>query len=321
MKNRTDKMISAMEKVLKGINQPVYGTDAPLSPDSSAELNFIVWGDPQISAVSPLRSARVFNACKDIKNAIGKFDALVMAGDITEYGARCEYNMITYLLNPVADKLSHIFAVSGNHDVRLRNYKKQVRRFSEFLANIKNGVPNSEDKYFFSYMLNGYKFVFLGSDRSTFEAMYLSGAQLQWLDSELKNAPEGKPVFVFNHQPIKRTNGLPVTFLGRGKWRGSVGWESDRLRAVFEKYNNVIYITGHLHYCTSQYTYEDCGAFKAVNVPTVGVINHGSFKNFTQGLVFAVYKDEIRVLSRIFGEGRYSPEEISNSRFTIKLNK
>jgi 3',5'-cyclic AMP phosphodiesterase CpdA len=284
-------------------------------------LSFIVWGDPQISRLSPLRAARLHYAVEDIKESDADFDALVLAGDLTEYGETDEYEMLSHLLEPVADRFGSIFAVPGNHDIRLKDFKSQAKRFSSFLSGVKNGVANPKDRYWFSSDVNGYKFIMLGSDRSTFEGSYISDRQLKWLDNELKNADKGKPVFVFNHQPLKKTNGLPLTFLGKGKWRGSVGWDSDKLRAVFEKYNNVIYITGHLHYCTSEYTFEDCGAFKAINAPTVGVINHGPFKRFTQGLIFNVFEDRIEVRSRIFGEGVYTPNNIKNSQFTISIHK
>jgi len=284
-------------------------------------LSFVVWGDPQISRLSPLRAARVHYAVEDLKEFDGSFDALVLVGDLTEYGEEDEYEMLSHLLSPVADKFGGIFAVSGNHDVRLKEHKSQIRRFAHFLKSVENGVPNPEDRYWFSYEVNGYKFIMLGSDSSTFEGTHLSDRQLKWLDNELKTSDKNKPVFIFNHQPLKFTNGLPVTFLGRGKWRGSVGWDSEKLRAVFEKYNNVVYITGHLHYCTSQYTFEDCGKFSAVNAPTVGVINHGPFKKFTQGLIFNVFEDRIEVRSRVFGEGIYTPDTIENSKFTINIRK
>jgi len=285
-----------------------------------SNLSFVVWGDPQISRLSALRAARVYYAVEDIKNFDGKFDALCLAGDLTEYGEKDEYEMLSSLLSPISDKFDNIFAVPGNHDIRLKNYKNQVKRFSGFLKGLKNGVANPEDRYYFSKVIKGCKFIMLGADASAFEGTYLGGKQLLWLDRELITADRKKPVFVFNHQPLKNTNGLPLTFLGKGKWRGSVGWESDKLRNIFKKYNNVIYITGHLHYCTSEYTYEDCGAFKAVNVPTVGVINHGPFKRFTQGLIFNVFDDRIEVRSRVFGEGIYASEDVKNSSFTIDIS-
>lgn len=315
------KLKNALDSTLKKYSIMERAKQTEKIEKTDSLLSFVVWGDPQISRLSPLRAARVHYAVEDLKEYDGCFDALVLAGDLTEYGEKDEYEMLSYLLNPVADKFDAVFAVSGNHDVRLKDHKSQVKRFASFLKSLENGVPNPEDRYWFSSDVKGYKFIMLGSDRNTFEGSYISDRQLKWLDNELKNSDKNKPVFVFNHQPLKFTNGLPMTFLGRGKWRGSVGWDSDKLRAVFEKYNNVIYITGHLHYCTSEYTYENCGSFKAINAPTVGVINHGPFKRFTQGLIFNVFEDRIEVRSRVFGEGRYAPDDVANSKFVIKIRK
>ena len=314
------RMEKGLDFLVKSKKVLIPDSSTPVRADENANLNMILWGDPQISCLSPLRSARVYSACLDVLNSDTSFDALVMLGDITEYGTECEYKFTQRLIEPIAERFENIFAVSGNHDIRLRNYKKQVQRFSLFLEGIQNGRTGSKDRYYFSKYVNGYKFIMLGSDRATFEASYISKEQLDWIDSELNSEKDsGKPVFVFNHQPLKRTNGLPVTFLGKGKWRGSVGRESNKLLEIFNKYDNVIYITGHLHYCTSKYTYEDCGNFKAISVPTVGVINHGSFSKFSQGYVLSVYDDKIVARSRVFGEGKYVGKEIDNYEFEIGL--
>lgn len=314
-------MLFALNKTLDRGIIPEPAADEPIVVDENARLSFVAWGDPQISCLSPLRSARVHNACLDLANMQGKMDALVLAGDITEYGAESEYKMMTHLLEGVGGKFDNILAVTGNHDIRLRRHGRQVARFGSFLGNTENGVANPADTLSFSREINGYKFIMMGADNAAFEASFISNEQLEFIHNELKSADRSKPVFVVNHQPLKRTNGLPVTFLGRGKWRGSVGFQSQQLRNIFEKFGNVIYITGHLHYCTSQYTYEDCGRFKAVNLPTVGVLNHGEFSKLTQGLIFSVYDDKIEVRSRVFGEGRYADGSVDNSAFVIPLGQ
>ncbi len=312
-------MVKALSKVIESGSIPMPDKEEIIERDEDSAFSFIAWGDPQISFISPLRSARVYAACRDIENAKGKFDALFLLGDITEYGAKCEYDMTAYLINGVKDKIGKVFAVSGNHDIRLRNYKKQLGRFNGFLSSLENGVKGSDAHYYHSCELCGYKLIFLGADRACFEGSYISEGQLKWLEKELETAPEGKPVFVFNHQALKNTNGLPMTWLGRGKWRGTVGWDNDKLRGVLEKRENVIFITGHLHYGISQYTYENLGNIKAVSVPTVGVLNHGPFDKLSQGIVFSVYDDRIIGSARVFGEGRYVDKSVSNSSFTIEL--
>lgn len=312
--NVSDYLYCRMEKGLQKLisfDKEVKSENAsPIIKDENVKLTFAVWGDPQISCISPLRSARVYSAVKDIKNA-ENIDALVLCGDITEYGAECEYKFVKRLLDGCG--VGRIFAVSGNHDVRLRNHKKQLKRFQNFVKSLEGGDTDFGDSYYYTRDLNGCRFIMMGTDRSTFEAAYISDAQLQRLKNDILSAPEGKPVFVFNHQTLKRTNGLPVTFLGKGKWRGSVGRESEKLKKVLSVRKNVFFITGHLHYCTSKYTYEDCGNFKALSVPTVGVVNHGDFKTMTQGYVISVYEDRVIMRSRIFGEGRYAPESVENA--------
>lgn len=295
-------------------NSKVNGREkaVPLQRDENALLTFAVWGDPQISFVSPLRSARVFRAVEDLKEA-DSLDALVLCGDITEYGAKCEYRFVKKLLECTKDSVKHIYAVPGNHDVRLRNHKKQLKRFQNFVASLGNGDTDFKNSYYYTRDLNGCRFIMMGTDMSTFEAAYISKNQLDRLKNDILSAPEDKPVFVFNHQTLKRTNGLPKTFLGKGKWRGSVGRESEKLKNVLSVRKNVFFVTGHLHYCTSEYTYEDCGNFKALSVPTVGVINHGDFKTMTQGYVISVYEDRVIMRSRIFGEGIYAGKNIPNA--------
>ena len=313
------KMVRALARVLDEGSIPMPKGDAPPEPDEAANLNVILWGDPQISCLSPLRAARVTAACRDIHRSHGKFDALVMLGDITEYGAYCEYQMARKLVNSIGDKCGAVFAVPGNHDIRLRRYQKQRRRFNAFLSSLQGGRYGAGKRYYFADDVNGYRFLMMGADRTKFEASFLSREQLSWLDTELSAVEPGKPVFIFNHQPLKYAHGLPMTWLGHGKWRGSVGLQAYKLREILEKHDNAVYITGHLHYGISRYNYEDCGSFHAVSVPTVGVLNHGDNDALSQGMLMRVYDDKIVFQGRNFGDGAYTDSNIINAQFEIPL--
>lgn len=307
------RMIKGLQKVLETGNIPLPDKSEPINAESGADLNFIALGDPQISALSPLRSARVYSAMRDIGHAAGSFDALVIAGDIAEYGARCEYKMMAHLLENVCGKFANIIIVTGNHDVRIRSFEKQVKRFDGFLRSVKNGITHGAEKYWFSYEINGYKFIMLGADSNAFEETYLSDKQLEWLDCELEKCENGKPVFVINHQPLKNTNGLPDSWLGKGDRRGSAGPQSDRLKAIFEKHCGIVYITGHLHYGISAYNFEDYGSYKCISVPTVGVLNHGKNDKLAQGYVFSVKGNRVTAKGRYFCEGRWYGSDTENS--------
>ncbi len=313
-----ERMEKGLQKVISQRGFLKNENASPIKKDPDALLTFAVWGDPQISFLSPLRSARVYAAVRDLKNSEG-LSALVLCGDITEYGAKCEYRFVKRLLDEAGEKVSEFFAIPGNHDVRLRNYKKQAKRFQSFVKSLKNGGADFIDGYYYMSDINGCRFIMMGTDRSTFEAAYISDKQLKRLKSDILSAPSGRPIFVFNHQTLKRTNGLPKTFLGKGSWRGSVGRQSDKLKNVLSCRENVYFITGHLHYCTSVYTFEECGSFSSLSVPTVGVINHGEFKKMTQGYIVSVYDDRVVFRSRIFGEGRYADASVPNSFVESKL--
>lgn len=301
----TQLKYNSMLRSLGSIRMIAPATDNRIVADSEALLNIVAWGDPQISSLSPLRAARMFAACADVANADGKFDALLMLGDITEYGRQCEFDMVANLLKNCDSKYDNLLCVTGNHDIRLRSHKKQVAKFNSFMNSVKGGKSAANGHYWFSTEIKGYKFIMLGSDAATFEGEYLSRAQLAWLDSELSSVPKGKPCFVLNHQTLKNTNGLPYNWEGSGKWRGSAGWQSDRLGEILSKHNNVIFITGHLHRGFCEWNYEDCGGFKSLSLPTIGVINHGDFDADGQGYVISVYKDKIIVRARVFAQGRW----------------
>lgn len=313
-------MLRDFQLLLEAGKAPEPDVHAPVMVDPQANLTFAVWGDPQISHWSALRSMRFDAACRDLANMSEPLDALVLAGDITETGLPEEFRMVSGILNTYPGIFRHFLCVPGNHDVRMRPYHRQLSEFNAFVRSVNGGIAGNDRHYYHAVRMRGYKFLLMGSDFSTFEGAYISERQLQWLDEQI-GAENGKPVFVINHQTLKGLNGLPVTWLGKGKWRGSVGWDSDKLRAVFEKHRNVIFLTGHLHYGTSAYAYEDCGAFKSLSVPTIGVVNHGEVTEDAQGYILSVYDDRILARARFFGEGRYVDASVPNAEIEIPVQK
>lgn len=316
-----ERMRSALDAMDAEGKIAVPDPSSPIEPDENANLTFAVWGDPQIASWSPLRSARMLAALRDLDNMANPLDALIFAGDITENGRLAEYQITAKLLREHHGGFRHFLCVTGNHDVRLRDYRMQCGRFRRFVSAVPGGVPcDADDRYYHKTEINGYTFLLMGTDRASFEGAYIAPRQLDWLDRSLAQASgTGKPVFVVNHQTLPHVNGLPHTWLGKGDWRGTIGWESKKVRAVFEKYGNVIFITGHLHYGVSAYAYEDCGAFKSLSVPTVGVVNHGDFTPDSQGYVLQVYDERIVARARVFGEGRYVPDSVPGAVVEIAL--
>ena len=295
--------------------------NTPIEIDENAKITFAVFGDPQVTSVSPVREMRFTAACEDIANMHSPLDALVIVGDVSEYGSENDFDTASRILNTASDNFKNFIAVSGNHDVRFRNYKNQLYCFNNFVASVKGGKIGGYDHYYFSKEINGYKFIMLGTDKTKLESAYISEEQLIWLEKEIaEGTKNGKPVFVFNHQPLKKEHGLPDVWFSHDNFRGSIGNSSDRVKRIFERYHNVIYITGHLHYGVYEKSYEDHGAYKSLSVPVVGPVNHGDNASDCQSYVISVYEDRIIAKARLFGDGKYMDESVPNALIEIKFD-
>lgn len=305
----------------KDVPELIPDSSTPIEIDPEAKLTFVVFGDPQVTSLSAVREMRFNAACTDIANMKSPLDAIVIVGDVSEYGKKDDYDTASRILNKASHNFKNFIAVSGNHDVRFKNYKKQLALFNSFISDVNNGVVGSNDHYYFSHEINGYKFIMLGTDKTKLESAYISKEQLSWLDKEITDGTkDGKPVFVFNHQSLKKEHGLPDVWNSADNWRGSVGAQSDKIKAIFEKYKNVIFITGHLHYGVYENSFEDHGAYKSISVPTVGPINHGPYSKDCQSYVFSVYEEKIVAKGRLFGDGKYVDPEQTNAEIEIKIN-
>jgi 3',5'-cyclic AMP phosphodiesterase CpdA len=287
-------------------NQPIQN-----SADTSSKLTFAAWADPQVSNYIVKRTPYFDAACEDLsKNASG-IDALLIAGDIAENGLNCEYQYISEKLSTVSVK-NYIFSV-GNHDVRMKlSYKNTVKTFTQFqnALNSKVGSTLSINSLNYSYVLNGYTFIVLGTDKTEFEESYFSDAQLQWLDETLSQATaKGLPAFVVCHQPLKFTHGLPDTWNSPVNSAGSVGKQSDELKTIMNKYQNVFFITGHLHTGIGKYTYEKIGNINSVNLPSLTINNKdGNCDENGIGFMVEVYNNRVLFRARNFAQGKYEPE-------------
>ena len=291
----------------------------PIKASSSSKMTFVAWADPQVSNYILKRDPYFIASCEDVANAKTKFDAMLMAGDIVENGLQCEYDHVSENL-PTANIRNYLM-VTGNHDVRLRPYKITVKRFTKF-ANDLNKAAGSElsiDALHYRYDIKGYTFLILGTDRTEFEEAYLSDAQLQWLDNELKaTAKGGKPVFVCVHQPFKLSHGLPDTWGSPIDSAGSIGPQSDALKAILAKYRNIILLTGHLHTAIGQYTYEKIDGIHSINLPSLTIDNKdGRVDCHGQGFWVEVFSSKVVFHARNFADGCNIPEE----DIVIKLAK
>lgn len=288
--------------------------------DPSALLNIVFWGDPQISPVETGRVKRFRAACEAVRDAEGRADALLIAGDIAEFGREAEYSAVAQCLNLASENADSVVCCTGNHDIRIRPYRSQLRRFRAFLCDVKNSPMCPYDRYYFSTQIGGYPLIVMGADRNSFEAAHIGKAQLAFIEAELKKVEAaGKPAFVLNHQPLNYTNGLPVTWEGRGSWRGGIGLQDGELRHILSNHGDVFYLTGHLHYGISEYNVENSDRLHMIAAPTVACANHGPNQTPGQGFVLSLYPDKLVGTGWDFINAVPLDETIPNARFEVKL--
>jgi len=254
------------------------------------------------------------NVFEDIGNSKEKFDAFLMAGDIAEYGKKKEYNRFF----SVTDKqkvIPNVFLTMGNHDVRFtygKNQKIIMDKVNEYLK------INTKGKSFYSYDIKGYTFVVIGTEKRVLEKAHITQEQMDFLDSELKRGTkDGKPVFVMCHQAFAETHGLPEV------WKtGDMGEQSDLVRAVMEKYKNVIFINGHLHGGIYEKTFEYLN--KENNVCSLSVPGYRKENNFGikpcgMGYYAEVYDNKIVFVVRNFMKGEYIKGDCEFVEFEVPI--
>ena len=312
-------------KLFAYIMLAVYAVTPPVAPSTDdiikpakadAQLVFATVADPQVSNYMFDRYRAFQASCEDLKNA-ERLDAVVGVGDLVENGLAEEYNLAYASLSGINAR--YIMA-SGNHDIRLRAYSQCTSRIYEFIDAL-NGDGYSvaektyaEGKLAYSEVVNGYKFIVMGSDKSVFEEAYISPEQLEWLDNELATE-KGKPVFVIIHQPLKLTHNLPTTWgNGTNKEAGSMGPQNDEFKAILAKHakdSTVVLINGHLHAGFSQYSYQQIDGFHSVNAPAFSIENKdGEEGGNGSGLTYIVevYEDEVLLRARNCRTGEWLPK-------------
>lgn len=260
----------------------------------------------------------------DYDNAKVKPDALVLAGDITDHGEEAEWKQVQahFEKYDVAERL--LFAI-GNHDTWTENSGKKTfkKLFTEYSEKI---TGNDISKVYYSTKVNGYYFIFLGSEKDM-TAAYFSNTQLKWLEAEMKKAAKtDKPIFVVSHWPINKTHGLPVSW-GDEEYNdltGGIGEQSYKVKKILSKYENVFYITGHIHNGFSNakaadrngyQSVEKLGNITLVNLPSVSFGTQRGYMLPGTGYNVEVYKTKVIFRARNYATGCWLPDY----DYTVKL--
>lgn len=312
------KVLRTWEAQLKALN-PKYDVIYKVSKETPVEfensenvrLAFAAIADTHLID-NEVASKNLGNVFEDIDNSKEKFDALLMAGDIAEYGKKKEYKRFFNVFDG-QKVIKNILLTVGNHDVRItykRNQEIIMKKVREYL-----GIDN-KGKTYYSYDINGYTFIVIGTEKRVLEKAHITKEQMEFLDKELaRGTKDGKPAFVMCHQAFAFTHGLPEV------WKtGDMGEQSDEVRAVMEKHKNVIFLNGHLHGGIYEKTFEVLN--KENNVCSLSVPGFRKENNFGVidcglGHYCEVYDDKVIFTARNFMVGKNVDDKYA--RVEIKL--
>lgn len=252
------------------------------------------------------------NFFTDVLSAPNKFDAALLAGDISEYGKKAEYKRFFDVFDKYKNMLK-IFVTMGNHDVRFqygRNQKIIMDKVNEYL-NI-----NTNGKSYYSYDINGYTFIVIGTEKRVLEKAHITKDQIDFLDKELSRATkDGKPAFVMCHQAFAYTHGLPEV------WKtGDMGEQNDDVRKVMENYKNVFFINGHLHGGIFDKTFEvlnESNNVHSISIPGYRKENNFGITDCGVGYYCEVYDNKVIFTARRFVTGTYIEGDYTKIEYSL----
>lgn len=302
---------------------------APIADaEQDCRLSFAAISDIHLDEKASFISDGMFElGLMDMEKAKDRPDAVVFDGDMTNHGYFEQWDIFAASLakHDVSDNL---LIVTGNHDTWGPNrddFNNPVDGvLPTFIKYNKDIAGRDIENMFYSTVINGYYFIVLGSEHDN-TCAFISDAQLEWFAGEMEKASQtGLPIFVLCHQPINGTHGLPYNW-GLNEDdpadEGGLGDQSDAVEAILKKYDNVFYITGHIHaglktedaplgpdYATVEYMKNDNGNnLVLVNLPCFAnpdVIRGGHISNGC-GFVVEAYDSHVLFRARNFGAGTW----------------
>ncbi len=197
---------------------------------------------------------------QDINEENPKSEALIINGDITPRGYDFEYHAVQDVLdkNPHPD---NVWYSIGNHEFYVPKWKNPQTLAQSTWPNGTTEEElfdnfyqfSGEDKVYHQKEINGYPFLFLGTEKymkyhdpKLWDEVYMSDEQLDWLKENLKQyskKDKNKPIFVFSHHVLpdsvsgSRQNPYLNDYLN-----------VDELLDILKDYPQVVFFTSHTHW-------------------------------------------------------------------------
>lgn len=242
------------------------------------------------------------------------YDALIVAGDLTNSAHPLEYALLLRLLRAYwPGILSGTIPQMGNHDARGTSIDPDFAQACRLFQDFCRQCGQSPQRNYYAAQVKGHTVVVLGTERLLQNEAYLSDAQLSWLEKELRRAcARGKPVFIVCHQPPHGRNQADQ------RWpEGTLGAASGQLDQLLLRYGQsarapIVYISGHLHKRSSA-AFEQAGkGLYYLNLPGLldcGCAPCGSMRSGGEGFTLSASPGRISLQAVNFITGRPHPEQ------------
>lgn len=241
---------------------------------------------------------------KKIAESNLNMDAMVISGDLTDHG---DSDMIEqfYSILDANKPVDTVICATGNHD--MGQTSPSAERRAAFINERNSRMGIDSDKIYYSVDIKGYKFIVLGDEGNGFNTCKLSDEQLAFVDEELKTgATDGKPTFVICHWPMRRNHG--AHFLWPIWPGGNLNLSTtNKLMSILKKYDNVFYLSGHLHAglngIRTSLLFKACcvenhDGVTCVNSPSFGKSNRFGVAAKATGMEFKVYDDKVVIIGK-----------------------
>ncbi|WP_028548890.1 metallophosphoesterase family protein [Paenibacillus sp. UNC451MF] len=284
--------------------------------DKDPLFSFMILSDLHVSVYDPNTVKHMKEALEDMKQFESPIEALMLTGDLTDFGGADGYKELQKLLS--AYKLPPMYANMGNHDYYDIWVDKKGAFNKETMPNGKTDWQARErfQKFFNlksiynAAQINGFPVILLSQEAymqekpEVGEGAWYSDEQLDWFKNQLAQHKDGKPIFVMTHQPLP-----PI---------GSDGGThqlipAKKFREILKPYKNVFVFCGHRHQDfqngAEHYVKE---TFHYFHNSSVGRVLNRNFDNAgkdkSQGLYVQVYKDRVTVRGREFSKRTWLKE-------------
>jgi len=266
-------------------------------PDTrkSPDIEMQVVSDLHISATQTYRRRRFEHVLASIAALAPSTAALVVVGDMTDYGMPWEYGLFARAVRRSALSGTRLVCAFGNHEYRIPPYRLDWHRFSRRI-----GIAHP----YHDTMVESIHLIALAGDAKPdrWDHGCLSEAQLAWLEQLLADDDRTETTaFVFNHEPLFDT----VEGSHPDQQSGDSIVNDRALRAVLDRHPRAFVFTGHSHYRLDARRVGTGPVF--ANTGAIGYDeNYG--KNFAQGWFICVTADEVIMRGRDFIQDTWMQE-------------